>query len=325
MTLDRDLIALNNVICHHGVKGQEWYKNKADRFQAHAKYARGRHGAYAHGRQSKSDIPSSDSTSNKTKRDVVLSFKGSHKYDWGFANKKELDKAWRDLMDGKAGARKIAPEFFEQTLSGKVRALSRAASATIRSAIDRCRALKSPVDKETGFRVKREQTSMAEDSKAVNPAFENLRVGTKNNCMLCSAAYEMRRRGYDVRAQGMGESGASDELVNEFFPGAKTESAAFRKGASTAAIRKEFEKTVLEQGEGARGQFTVMWHNWDASHSVSYEVKNGKAYLVDAQEGFAVPITDKNANYAFENVSQFWLRRLDNVPFDPKLIKEAVK
>lgn len=31
-----DLLALNNAICHYGKKGQEWYKNKADRYQRHA-------------------------------------------------------------------------------------------------------------------------------------------------------------------------------------------------------------------------------------------------------------------------------------------------
>lgn len=30
-----------NDLCHHGVPGQEWYVNKAERYQNHAKYARG--------------------------------------------------------------------------------------------------------------------------------------------------------------------------------------------------------------------------------------------------------------------------------------------
>lgn len=147
-------------------------------------------------------------------------------------------------------------------------------------------------DKKTGLPLKAKEATPEQDVKMVNPGFKNFNSNTKNNCVLCSTAFELRRRGYDVTASKAGR-GYSFEEYGKWFKGTKFESKSEwgvasalqmpsrKKGAELEAWAND---KILKQGEGARGYLSVQWGP-QGGHSMAYEVRNGKVLVHDAQCG----------------------------------------
>lgn len=194
---------------------------------------------------------------------------------------------------------------------------------------------KSKVEKfsNTNIPRKTKETSWTEDMKAVNP-----QRNTKN-CGYCSTAYDLRRRGYDVRAAST-SIGISDDVVTELYPGAKMQKvkaqikdtskyadhdayqkdpAAYRQAKKDNAVA--VEKELSKQPEGARGNILVNWEGGMGGHSMAYEIQNGKPKLIDAQIGEVVSFEK-----VFNKVSpskEVTFIRTDNVEPDLKKIADA--
>lgn len=185
----------------------------------------------------------------------------------------------------------------------------------------------NPIDEKTGFHKKSENMSIEDDLKRVNPEHNNFNTNTKSNCMLCTSAYEMRRRGYDVRAE-KAAIGFDETDVKKWFPKAKVVDVLNDKPSQgfydSKYASKVIENIVQASPEGARGNLLLTFgamSNYAGRHSVAYEVKNGKLMILDAQinskyEGSEV----KNL---LQNCSNVKYARLDNVAFDLKEIKEC--
>lgn len=194
----------------------------------------------------------------------------------------------------------------------------------------------NPVDKKTGFHKKIKEMSPEEDMERVNPGFRNWDANTKNNCVLCTMSYELRRRGYDVQAQ-KATHGYSEELVKDWYTGSKIKRSegslsdedainnaihgypmnATQKSAMIANTVHEVEK----QPKGARGMLSVTWDRTTSGHALSYANENGKMVLYDTQaneryEGDA-------AKSYLEKCSQISVTRLDNCKINDKYIKEV--
>ena len=199
-------------------------------------------------------------------------------------------------------------------------------------------------DKKTGFKLKNREMTEEEDMKYVNPEYNDWDMNTKQNCMLCTTAYELRRRGYEVQAN-KALFGYPHDAVKDWFPKAKKEVIVDPlKGKENFndlddASKKEVQlslrnaafgmnshittKTVdalKKQGNGARGNLIITLSN-GGGHSVVYEIKNDNVIIRDCQSNKTYTDPSKLLNYTV-GVSYF---RLDNVDFDPKAIKEAVK
>lgn len=148
---------------------------------------------------------------------------------------------------------------------------------------------KEPIDPKTGFHVKTEKLSPEEDIKRVNPQFNDLDAGTKNNCVLCSVTYELRKRGYDVQAnradEGYGMSDLSrwykDVTVTPLHNSLNDEG----KVIDSHRIEEDFEYRVKQQGEGASGILWVEWNKNGSAHAMHYEYRDGKIYINDPQTG----------------------------------------
>lgn len=190
----------------------------------------------------------------------------------------------------------------------------------------------SAVDKKTGLKLKNRDYTEKEDLSRVNPGFKNFSSNTKNNCMLCTTAYELRRRGYDVTANKT-SIGYENNDVRSWFPNAKVIDGPTIVNANFAADafgfktkeRKQYNqecvKTLVDQGDGARGNLMVVWNGTGSSgHSVSYEITNGKCILRDAQANYVY----KKPEELFSMTKTMTYARLDNVDFDTRRIKEAV-
>lgn len=156
-----------------------------------------------------------------------------------------------------------------------------------------------------------------DDAKQVNGGmmaalFANNR---DQNCAYCTTAYELRRRGYDVKAAeavyGVDLLGHPDLM----FKGAKSHllvdntdykkdkdglyildkygnkqmsfsSKLFKTGGITKQQFNQIEAELVKQGEGARGNiFGFFVGSAYAGHSMAYEIVNGKLCIIDAQVG----------------------------------------
>ena len=170
-----------------------------------------------------------------------------------------------------------------------------AVGSTVKENQAKKRIAKAETDPETGLKLKAKETTADQDLKMTNPGYHNFNTNTKNNCVLCSTAFELRRRGYDVIAEKAGVGYTSEEYT-KWFKGAKTELYdgkvtsvwSIPKGTNLRERRQELnswtESKILSQGEGARGYLTAVWAQ-GGGHSMAYEVKNGAVVVYDAQCG----------------------------------------
>lgn len=189
------------------------------------------------------------------------------------------------------------------------------------------------VDAETGLRKKdpSKTWSVEEDLKAVNPEYgDPIGGGANNNCVLCSLTFDLRRRGYDVRAQRATNGWDYDDLKH-WYPDMKYKSNALSEKRPSMEdfvsmdSRKKAEyaskciKSLTSMGDGARGVACVKWGLSEGGHATAFEVKNGKVHMYDPQSG------DE-----YSDVGRYFMRtwdckvaRLDNIKPDPRTIKEV--
>ena len=185
----------------------------------------------------------------------------------------------------------------------------------------------SRVDKKTGLHVKHREFSEKEDMYMVNPSFKNFDKNTKNNCMLCTTAYDMRRRGYEVSAK-KASHGYKEADAERWYKNANVKTIEKPRVLSfkeaflgnkdlTEKVTRELEK----QGNGARGNLMISWNTSGGGHSIVYEVQDNKLILRDCQNNQVYKHPGKLIKGA---VGASYIR-LDNVEPNMKRIKEAVR
>lgn len=193
------------------------------------------------------------------------------------------------------------------------------------------REMLSVKDDKTGLYLKRDgQYSEKQDLAAVNPGFKNFNSNTKNNCMLCTTTYDMRKRGYDVTAQ-LDSEGYNFGDLKRWYPKAKFEKSTRINPDGSVMKRKEYIQNTInmieKQGNGARGNLMVWFKTgWDGTggggHSMVYEVQNGKMIIKDGQTGKVY----KNPNKILSMTDASSFARLDSIEPDMKrVIEECVR
>lgn len=194
------------------------------------------------------------------------------------------------------------------------------------------------IDQQTGLYIKTKDYTIEEDAKTVNPAFKDAFQNSKKNCSLCTIAYELRRRGYDVIA-ARSEKGKSRENIGDFFKGTfedrwtlpgdlnnelNEEDASNR--LKKDGIWKTFSKAeaaalvnrLAEEPVGARGIIGVGWPGGGAHH-MAYEVTENGPNIVDAQTGKAYD--RKGSVNLLRGVVTYTHDRLDNLDMNLEVIK----
>lgn len=174
-----------------------------------------------------------------------------------------------------------------------------------------------PVDPKSGFHLNTQNLSDEENLQAVNAKYKNLDYGTKNNCMLCSVTYEMRRRGYDVTANSA-DWGYTNLDVKRWFPDAQPEAIPV-----SPTMSDDFRNKCLAQGEGASGLVLVSWKKelGGSGHAMHYRVENGQVIISDGQVGKEYGDISKLTPY----ISEISYCRLDDKEPDYKALKEVCK
>lgn len=209
-----------------------------------------------------------------------------------------------------------------------------------------------------GLNVQKQYISHSEQIKEVNSEGYNssFKEQYSTNCANCSVTYDLRARGYDVKAQphvNDAEYYSHDnirEIAKDFYTGDKQMCAMFTEkrkndegitywdpdkrtkeiikvSSAGKTVPKEYdtwpykssgrslggkpnsilslgktinnkayvmqiEKDILKGGNGSRGIVDFQWANYNCGHSVSYEVRNNKVIIIDAQSNKEYSISE---------------------------------
>lgn len=168
------------------------------------------------------------------------------------------------------------------------------------------------VDRKTGVKLKQSESTPDEDMNKINPAYGNFSDNSKRNCQLCSCAYALRRKGYDVMANGA-SSGYNLVQVVESFSGATLKKANAKNGAALQ------ESCKLQ--DGGYGALAVYWLN-GGGHSVIYAVENGQPVIRDCQTNKAYKGNSAITKYLSHAKDEVYFTRLDNATPNFKSLKE---
>lgn len=213
---------------------------------------------------------------------------------------------------------------------------------------------KASVDSKTGLKTKTTKLSEKEDIKRINPGFigyeDSDSHGHTSNCTNCTVAYQLRQRGYEVRAKKLNDGRNGEEFIKKMFPGCKTETIEDYPDLKKITNSKEREKLyndyvrdhddlanigrnypladkvisrMSQEPAGSSGQMLIKW-NYFSGHSVAYEVtSSGEFRIMDGQQAKIYSGDDVRKLLATTTSCRF--QRLDNLDFDTKAVREAVE
>lgn len=268
----------NTYLAHHGIKGQRWGVKNGPPYPLDAN----RHNVQ-------------ERTLNGTKKTKIRS-----------ANAKKLIAAGAItagvLLAGYGAYRlsKISPGVAGLAGAAKQSGYNEAFSAKHQiSLLDHFRGIKKsdrdmdfdPSQLDPSFSHKDRYMSKKEDVDAINGALGNVNPFRTVNCTICTTAYEMRRRGYDVKANSLLNGGGPKTPLDVcgFFKNASLEDwkslGVFHIGSDEEECRRAVKKELMSMGKGARGNFFGHLNTelTTMCHSVIFEVDDDDVHFIDAQ------------------------------------------
>lgn len=166
-----------------------------------------------------------------------------------------------------------------------------------------------------------------EDMAEINKEYSKYDKGTSQNCSNCTAAYELRCRGYDVSAADYENYVTSYDNASMFrFP-------LYYKDANTIRLddtgnehksplnntvaykrydydsRTVTEAIIKHSGKNTRGDISVLWKDSSAGHSMVYEVDGkGNVIIRDCQTNKKYTVES-----IVEHVNAISITRTDNL------------
>ena len=283
--LEHAFLKNDNYLMHYGIKGQRWgirrFQNEDGTLTAEGKS------------RYKNTTNGPDSSKKLSFREKRLKAEADRGDQW----LNDMDKETTDIINREETKKdKSSRNIIMDVLSFVVDPLGTTAMLTAESGISaysnhklkkyfRDREEKCEKDPKTGLYLKSGEVDEKTDLASVNPGVYNMNTNTKNNCMLCTTTYDLRKRGYDVTAQ-LDSQGYSFGDIKKWYPKAKIEKNSRYNEDGKAITQQEYvDKTIKnlqKQGDGARGNLMVLFKSGGA-HSIVYEVKNGKVIFKDSQ------------------------------------------
>ena len=166
----------------------------------------------------------------------------------------------------------------------------------------------------SGIPLKKKMGSKESDLHKVNPGYNSGWISTSNNCALCSIAYDMRRRGYDVIAK-------QKSPISILYDIGIEDVSLIYKNAKKHKLSSINDLSTSEQPNGSRGIVFVSWRYGSGGHVANYEIENGKPVIYDAQSGNKY----NNPVEIFHDVSSIKYMRTDNLKINKNMLGLAVE
>lgn len=150
-------------------------------------------------------------------------------------------------------------------------------------------ALQTPESFDEIKRIDSEQTN-DEDQKTINPDYDPTKLDYSYNCSFCTAAYDLRKRGYDVEAMPIStlEGPVIDDILS-WYQGAEavsessvTNKLSDRERHNTTARAKALSESLESYGDGARGHLCMYW-SMGGGHDIVWSVEDGEVVYRDCQ------------------------------------------
>lgn len=179
--------------------------------------------------------------------------------------------------------------------------------------------------------------------KPINPGFGG--IGTKMNCRRCTFAYEMRRRGYNVKAthSQLATGQTSSGLVKAINPKGspisvkhKSLRRSFALGETKIGEHRNFSKMSSQQKSdeifkalnklphGSRGELGITW-KFGGAHSLAWENRKGKSVIFDTQSGETYSSSTKLNKELGEHLHEAYVTRLDNKDLNMEFLGRWVR
>lgn len=142
--------------------------------------------------------------------------------------------------------------------------------------------------------VKTEATTSDEDMAAINPKYSRGTYAYTNNCSYCTAAYDLRARGYDVEADAISKHDQSTiaENIASWYDGEEIKPfSVANSGVGPEEAAKQLETELISHGDGARGHLMMYWW-FGGGHDVIWEVEHGNVVIRDCQSNEKLEVID---------------------------------
>lgn len=203
---------------------------------------------------------------------------------------------------------------------------------------------KAEVDPKTGIKVKADQNmSREEDTKRTNPDYKIDRTGAaRMNCVNCTMAYEMRRRGFEVEAEKRLEGRRGADVAKNVF-GASSKKVMYppdpnknldgfwdymlryeglaRYGRNKELADKTY-KALKQEPKGSRGQILITWNRY-GGHSMAYEItKKGEVNIINSQVNQIMTTPQEVKEYLAYGVATQY-QRLDDKKLNVDQLKKG--
>ena len=274
----------NDILAHHGILGQRWgirrYQNP----------------------------------------DGSLTEEGRRRY-WGFSSVKGRDeiiakRPVTKLVKSRTSADRAAIKEIQDWEDNERKNIFKGKQFVHQAAIAKAKLSRifDDVDAESNL-PKHKPETIEQSLVKVNPS-KGTHLATGNNCCLCTIAYDLRRRGYDVIAN----QNAPINLLYDIGP----EDVSWVYGNPKETVTKtasNLQKALDKQPDGARGAAFCTWNGGTGGHAVAYEVVNGHAKLYDSQSGNVY----NKVSDLFDDVSNTSYIRLDNKKPNYNFVKIAIE
>lgn len=321
-------------LCHHGIKGMKWgvrrWQNKDGTFNA-----AGKERYFGSKGNEKKHAAAEYGNSAGEKKSFAERHKEKNNESWknteesttkALKEKLNIDRE-KSKSDSASGTVGYAARVALAAVSGNIPAaimlgaegIQAAGSAAKENAYLKKREKTGVIDSATGLYKKTKQMSDVEDMKIVNPGLKNFDSNTKNNCVLCTTAYDLRKRGYDVTA-GKDSSGYNFFDINKWYSGAKLGTVTNLGPDGNRSRKNLIDNTISDlskQPNGARGNILLRWSS-GGGHSIVYQVNEGKVTFLDTQIGKVY----SNPQQLLKAVNSVNYVRLDNLKPNVKQMKK---
>lgn len=180
--------------------------------------------------------------------------------------------------------------------------------------------------------VKTETFTHDEDMAAINPKYNGISTQLNSytlNCAYCTAAYDLRLRGYDVEADSKAvqfDDPTTNSEIMSWYDGAELETLwgsieeydpkAYERGDIDAEGAAEcLEKDLISHGEGARGHLLIDWAG-GGGHDVIWEIENNEVVIRDCQTNDKLEVIDY-----LQYASNMYYFRTDNIQPNEKILE----